>query len=389
MPDSHWVEQVVERAVSQALESGLPQLRQELVRAVVEQVRATLQGDAAQSLNKDPQADPEAHGDLLRAIASIHAGTSQKEILRALLDSTAHYSGRSALFVVKSGLATGWQARGFANSEAIKDFVLDATGGVVGQALQSRVASRGMAEQVDPAFVSNFGASTDRRVLILPLLLKDKVAALVYTDAGTDEGGTIATDALEILVTTTSAWLEVASLRKQTQKDGVSDAVAERFDASGPAPSPAFPDPFASHPPTHLAAAPTGSTAEAAVERAPIAVAAAAPSSSAPPSSAPLAGQEISAGDGDMHRKAQRFARLLSDEIKLYNQAKVAEGRKNRDLYDRLKEDIDKSRATYQKRYGNTVAAGADYFNHELIRSLAEDDASLMGPNFVVKPASN
>jgi hypothetical protein len=86
--------------------------------------------------------------------------------------------------------------------------------------------------------------------------------------------------------------------------------------------------------------------------------------------------------DDDLHRKAQRFARLLMDEIKLYNQAKVAEGRKNRDLYDRLKEDIEKSRATYQKRYGNTAAASADYFNQELIRSLAEDDVSLMGSNF-------
>ena len=86
--------------------------------------------------------------------------------------------------------------------------------------------------------------------------------------------------------------------------------------------------------------------------------------------------------DADLHRKAQRFARLLMDEIKLYNQAKVAEGRKNRDLYDRLKEDIEKSRSTYQKRYGNTAAASADYFNQELIRSLAEDDVSLLGKNF-------
>jgi len=70
------------------------------------------------------------------------------------------------------------------------------------------------------------------------------------------------------------------------------------------------------------------------------------------------------------------------DEIKLYNQAKVAEGRKNRDLYDRLKEDIEKSRATYQKRYGSTSASSADYFNQELIRSLAEDDVSLLGSNF-------
>ena len=90
----------------------------------------------------------------------------------------------------------------------------------------------------------------------------------------------------------------------------------------------------------------------------------------------------MSPEDADTHRKAQRFARLLVDEIKLYNQAKVTEGRKSKDLYDRLKEDIDKSRATFKKRYGNTVAANADYFQAELVRSLAEDDASIMGPNF-------
>ena len=44
----------------------------------------------------------------------------------------------------------------------------------------------------------------------------------------------------------------------------------------------------------------------------------------------------MSPEDADTHRKAQRFARLLVDEIKLYNQAKVAEGRRNKDLYDRL-----------------------------------------------------
>ena len=73
----------------------------------------------------------------------------------------------------------------------------------------------------------------------------------------------------------------------------------------------------------------------------------------------------ISPEDREVLRKAQRFARLLVDEIKLYNQAKVAEGRKNKDLYDRLKDAIEKSRATYQKRYGNTFAASANYFQHD------------------------
>ena len=94
----------------------------------------------------------------------------------------------------------------------------------------------------------------------------------------------------------------------------------------------------------------------------------------------PFAG--LSAEDADIHRKAQRFARLLVDEIKLYNQAKVSEGRRNKDLYDRLKEDIEKSRVTFQKRYGNTAAASGDYFQKEVLRSLAEDDLSVMGANF-------
>ena len=90
----------------------------------------------------------------------------------------------------------------------------------------------------------------------------------------------------------------------------------------------------------------------------------------------------ISPEDQDIHRKAQRFSRLLVDEIKLYNQAQVAEGRKNRDLYDRFQEVIEKSRATYQKRYGSTVAASGNYFQHEIIRSLAEDDPSYHGRQF-------
>ena len=64
------------------------------------------------------------------------------------------------------------------------------------------------------------------------------------------------------------------------------------------------------------------------------------------------------------------------------NQGKVNEGRQNRDLYDRLKEDIEKSKATYDKRYGSTPASSANYFNDEIVRVLADNDAALMGGNF-------
>ena len=71
----------------------------------------------------------------------------------------------------------------------------------------------------------------------------------------------------------------------------------------------------------------------------------------------------------------------MVEEIKLYNQSKVNEGRSTRDLYDRLKDDIDKSRATYDKRYGQTVK-DVDYFTQELVRILADNDRSVLGANF-------
>ena len=369
------IDQIVEKAVSQVLEGHVPELRKELVRRVLEEVQPHLGGTAVSAGS--------GAADLLNAVSAIHAGTTQKEILRALLESTAAYSGRAALFVIKSGSATGWQGRGFDNSEDVKDFSLDVTSRAPGRALQSRaVVSAGVSE-MDPRFISQFGAPAEDSVLVLPLRLKDKVAALVYCDAGTAGSGKMEAAALELLVAATSAWLEVASLRKQALKESAGEASAsDKFEAPPVQTVSSFSDPFAGHAPKHAA------TPAVAVEEPAMAEAAAevvsVPTAMAAAAAAPAtdAFAHMSPEDAEVHRKAQRFARLLMDEIKLYNQAKVAEGRKHKDLYDRLKEDIDKSRSTYQKRYGNTVAASADYLSNELIRSLAEDDASLLGPNF-------
>jgi hypothetical protein len=239
---------------------------------------------------------------------------------------------------------------------------------------------------MDARFVEQFGRPADEQLLLVPLLLKDKVAALFYADGGST--GPLDAAALELLVMATSAWLEVTSLRKQSVRE-TTDAAYDRVPEHVPAPTPvhavsSFPDPFAAHTPTPMAAvavavaAPSEPGAEVVEVASPVhaAVAAAAAAPAADPHAA------LTPEDADTHRKAQRFARLLVDEIKLYNQAKVAEGRRNKDLYDRLKEDIEKSRATYQKRYGTTAAASGEYFQQELLRSLAEEDASVMGANF-------
>jgi hypothetical protein len=371
------IAQIVEKAVSEVLEANVVELRGELVRRVLEAVEAQLAG------SEGSRSAESGAGDLLAAVSAIHAGTTQKEILRALLDSTAGYSGRAALFVIKAGAATGWQGRGFDNNEGLKDFALDVSSGATGRASHSRDAVSAAASEMDPKFISQFGAPAQDQALLLPLHLKDKVAALVYADAGTAADGKMDAAALELLVSATSAWLEVASLRKQALKEGTAEAGAgERFEVPPVQTVSSFADPFAAHTPKHVAARPAAVEEPAMAEATAEVVSSPAAMSAAAPATATDAFAHMSTEDADVHRKAQRFARLLMDEIKLYNQAKVAEGRKHKDLYDRLKEDIDKSRSTYQKRYGNTVAASADYLTHELIRSLAEDDVSLLGPNF-------
>jgi outer membrane biosynthesis protein TonB len=90
----------------------------------------------------------------------------------------------------------------------------------------------------------------------------------------------------------------------------------------------------------------------------------------------------VSDDERRLHNDARRFARLLVSEIKLYNEQKVSEGRNQSDIYDRLREDIDRSRQMYDKRVAPPVAARHDYFHQELVNTLAEGDPAKLGSSY-------
>ena len=99
-----------------------------------------------------------------------------------------------------------------------------------------------------------------------------------------------------------------------------------------------------------------------------------------PPSGVGRGGAVGGAAEGTKkHDEARRFARLLVSEIKLYNEGKVEQGRKNKDLYERLKEDIDRSRQMYDERIPEDVRKATNYFYDELVRILADGDAGSLG----------
>ena len=96
---------------------------------------------------------------------------------------------------------------------------------------------------------------------------------------------------------------------------------------------------------------------------------------SAADSAADAGGIAISAEDT---ASAQRYAKLLVSEIKLYHEAEVVEGRRDRDLATRLGGEIARARVMYEQRVPARVRRQADYFHDELVRTLANGDPALL-----------
>jgi len=91
---------------------------------------------------------------------------------------------------------------------------------------------------------------------------------------------------------------------------------------------------------------------------------------------APPARVDMGAGSA-----AQRFARVKIAEIQLYHGDAVKAGRASRNLYGNLKLQIDEARAAYREQFlqnGNT----ADDLHAEIVHALANDDATLLGPEY-------
>ncbi len=365
MADPKKIAEIVERVVGEQLDTHVSQLRQDLVARVLEEVKPVLEElEKAKPKEKEPvftSAPPSA--ELGGAVSAIQDVTSQTDILRTLLEGCAKFCSRAALFVIRAGAANGWQARGFADDGVVKNVQVDVSKGLAARAFQSQNPAAAAAIEFDSAFNKSVGNPADGNALILPLVVREKVAALVYCDCGTEKAWQIDNSALQLLVRSAGLWLELLGLRKT--------AGPERAEAEAPAAMAAAAS-AAPAPPPPVAAAP--SVVEAAPPPPPPSPAAAA--------AAPAGEPAIAPGDEEVHKKAKRFAKLLVDEIKLYNKDKVAKGKENKDLYDRLKEDIEKSRATYDKRYGSTPAGAADYFSKEVVRILADNDASLLGSSF-------
>ena len=339
---------------------------------------------------------------LKASLEAVERGSSLSEVLTYLVNEVALYVDRSAMFIVKGPSAIGWYARGIEPADVVKQINVPLSGDTIFRNVSnSRQALRGHITH-SPGTAQTLARLGGRPqgVLAVPLILRDKLAAILYCDTQQEAVPDAESDLIEILVLFAGkiidmlAVLPKAPARSTTtgslsaeKADAIRAGGAEVRERAGVPPPPPAPRAVPPPPPPPAGGSDEGAStvmfnagSMAAIRQAaglpPTPPRPAAP----PPPPPPPPPVALSPEDQKAHDDAKRFARLVVSEIKLYNEAKVNEGRRNKDIYERLKEDIERGRQMYTDRVSAHVRESTNYFYDELVRILAGGDQGALGP---------
>jgi flagellar biosynthesis/type III secretory pathway protein FliH len=273
-----------------------------------------------------------------RLVASIRAmdqARSLSEILDTLVGCAGREAARVGVFLVRGDHLHGWRFIGFGppldDGNELQLLVSDA--GIVGDALGAGAASGDSVAGTSAPSFADLPAGRD--ALAVPVPMGGRVVAVLYADQG-------AADPVGESDTPREAWRE--TLGVMTRHAGrcleAMTAVRTAELLTGSSHSSSFA--------AEAAAGNAGTDGRAA---------------------------EAASADG---AAARRYARLLISEIKVYHEADVVAGRRERDLAMRLAAEIARARVLYERRVPARLRQSADYFHDELVSTLADGDAALV-----------
>jgi len=254
------------------------------------------------------------------------ASTTQGEVLKNLLDGIRPFADRSALFVVKQGIASLYAHRGF-DGEEPRPGAPVVPPPELETLLQGQVAQLG----AGPAYgallapLSRFEAMA---VQILPLHLRRKTVAVLLADSGLVE--TLDHNpAVRALVHAAEAKLSYLAGVKDEERTAPVEAPPSM-------PTQRIPDPIME--------------------------------TAAPPL------------DPRIRSNAERSARVLVGDLELYFPEKLVKGQQQGNMYGAMRDELDRSRASFVERYGAEVEAQHRIFYQTVVQLLCEGDPSRLGP---------
>jgi len=95
----------------------------------------------------------------------------------------------------------------------------------------------------------------------------------------------------------------------------------------------------------------------------------------------------LSPEEQELHRRANRVAKVSMQDIKMLRPEQVRLGRQNKDLCSRLKDDIEKAHREYDRRFKPIMDHPVDYFYRWMVEILADGDAHALGEYPYATPA--
>jgi hypothetical protein len=96
---------------------------------------------------------------------------------------------------------------------------------------------------------------------------------------------------------------------------------------------------------------------------------------------------QLSPEEQELHRRANRVAKVSMQDIKMLRPEQVRLGREKKDLCIRLKDDIEKAHREYDRRFKPIMDHPVDYFYRWMVEILAEGDAHALGEYPYATPA--
>jgi len=305
----------------------------------------------------------------LAAFAS-HAERSadQVAILERLVEEASRTARRAMLFVVKGATLRGWAARGMPGTLNPKSITRRISpDDLIGRAVEAAAAvSQAPGDTPgNAALAASLGDEAPDAMFAAPLWVRDRVAAVLYTDTAAGEAWQ--PDAAAVMASIAALSLEAVPYRAKHPRPA-EQAPQEPVTTSAPTPSE---DASADHAMGHEPASPRPASAAAMMS-----VGGAGAEEDAPTQAGSQ--EALDPEEAALHEEARRFAALLASEIVLYNEKQLEEGRRNKDLYERLKDDIDRSYRMFEQRISSKLSGATRYFKEEILRALANGDESAL-----------
>ena len=254
----------------------------------------------------------------------------ERQWSNTLVDGTRGFCGRAALFLIRDGKLHLETTRNFDDADLREGIPLDQAP-ALGTALETRdtlVAMCTSSELSEP--LAAYMGRENSKCYLFPVLARQDVPAVLYADSGE-----VDVDALEFLVAIAGAVFQPQTAMQPVRMAPVDGLVTITTPTAAPVQKPEI-----------------------------------------------LSWFSLSHEDRELHLRAQRFARVQVAKIRLYQSEKVKNGRAAHDLYTSLKEEMDSAREAFRREFLNASDSMVDYLHLELVRTLANDDAEVLGKDY-------